>query len=61
LYGKGHLRALLGSLFLEWRRGPESGIKSNIVGLAVGGTGLNVTAVLALGMSARPPSAMLSG
>jgi hypothetical protein len=50
LYGKGHLRSLLGPLFLEWRSSPDGGVKCHVIGLAIGGTRLYIPPVFALGM-----------
>ncbi len=58
---KATLLALLGAALLEGGGGAEGGVEGDVVGLAVGGAGLDVAAALALGVGARAAPGVLAG
>jgi hypothetical protein len=45
---------------LEGRSRAQRGVESQIVGFSLGGTGLDVTAALAVGMGARAPAPVVA-
>ena len=58
--GKGHLLAQVGALALEGRRGAQRSVEGQVLGLALGGAGLDVAAVFAVGVGARAPPRALA-
>jgi hypothetical protein len=55
------LLTLFSAAFLEGCCRTDGCIKSNIIGFAVGGAGLDIAAALALGMGMRTAACMVTG
>jgi hypothetical protein len=59
--GEGETFAFFGAAFLERRRGAESGIKGDIVGLVPGRARFDVPSVLAFGFGEGASARMFAG